>query len=102
MSLFDFFFPEQAQASHLRSMADAQRSSARRATRKATENDARIADLEQDVGYLALVLGALVQKVDEKGVLTRDELRATLSELDGIDGVKDGKLDVGILRGMGS
>ncbi|MBI1381932.1 MAG: hypothetical protein GC161_12685 [Planctomycetaceae bacterium] len=100
MSLFDFFFPEQAQASYLRTLANSEQQRARGAARKEPALDRRIAALEGDVGYLALVLGALLQKVDEKGVITRDEVRDTVMELDGIDGVKDGRLDVDILRGM--
>lgn len=101
MSLFDFFFPEQAQASHLRSLANSQRYRKRRTARRQGKLDERLESLEGDVGYLALVLGALLQKIDEKGVLTREEVRAAVAELDDIDGVKDGRLDVDILRGMG-
>jgi hypothetical protein len=101
MSLFDFFFPEQAQATHLRSLAKGQRYKNRRAARRTGALNDRLESLENDVGYLALVLGALLQQVDEKGVLSRDDVRATVAELDEIDGVKDGKLDVDILRGMG-
>jgi hypothetical protein len=42
----------------------------------------------------------LLQKVDEKGVLSRDEVRETMASLDEIDGVKDGRLDINILRGL--
>ena len=101
MSLFDFFFPEQAQASHLRSLANSQRYRRRKKAREQGATDRRLETLEGDVGYLALVLGALLQKADEKGVLERDEVRAAVMELDDIDGVKDGRLDVDILRGMG-
>ncbi len=100
MSLFDFFFPEQAQASYLRTLAKSEQQRSRAAARKKPALDRRMDELEGDVGYLALVLGALLQKVDEKGVITRDEVRDTVMELDGLDGVKDGRLDVDILRGM--
>ncbi len=101
MSLYDFFFPEQAQASHLRSMAESQSRNRRTAARRQDDLGGRLESLEGEVGYLALVLGALLQKADEKGVLTRDEVREAVSELDEIDGVKDGRLDVDILRGLG-
>ena len=100
MSLFDFFFPEQAQATHLRSMAKSQRYRNRKRTRREGGLDKRVESLEGDVGYLALVLGALLQKVDEKGVLTRDEVRAAVIDLDDVAGVRDGSLDVDILRQM--
>ena len=104
MSLFDFFFPEQAQASHLRSLANSQANLDRREFRKSRSlerADKRLDTMEEDIGFVALVLGALLQKADEKGVLTRDEIRDAVSELDAIDGVKDGRLDVNILRGLG-
>jgi len=102
MSLYDFFFPEQAQASHLRSIANSTRARNRRNIRKTGDLDRRIGDLEKDLGYVSLVLGALLQQLDAKGTLSRDEVRATLSELDELDGVKDGRLDIDILRGMGN
>ncbi len=100
MSLYDFFFPEQAQATHLRRLADSQGRRSR-AQPKSSALGRRVDELEDDIGYLALVLGALLQQVDDKGVVTREDVRATLAELDELDGVKDGKLDVAILRGMG-
>lgn len=100
MSLFDFFFPEQAQATHLRSLANAQRTSSRRSRRTESATDRRIDALEDDLGYVALVLGSLLQQIDDKGVVNRDDVKATIKELDGVDGVTDGKLDVSVLRGM--
>ena len=58
----------------------------------------RMKELEHDVGFLALTLAALLQKVEEKGVLTREEVRDSMDALDGLDGVRDGKIDVGILK----
>ena len=100
MSLFDFFFPEQAQASHLRRLADNQRFKARRQDRKLTAVDRRIEALEDDLGFVTLVLAGLMETLDEKGAVTREDVRATLAKLDEIDGVKDGKLDVNFLKGM--
>lgn len=100
MSLYDFFFPQQAAANYLRSMAKSKRFREARESRAQASLDKKIESLEADVGYLALVLGALLEKADEKGVLSRDEVRAAIAELDDIDGVEDGRLDVNILRGM--
>lgn len=102
MSLFDFLLPEQAQATHLRKIANTQRTRAKRSSRRQDALVERVQSLEDDVGFLALVLGALIQKADEKGAITRDEIRAAVTEIDELDGAKDGKIDVNILRGMGS
>jgi len=50
-------------------------------------------DLESDVGFLALTLLSLVRSLVEKGVLSPEDLRAHMRELDAADGVEDGKLD---------
>lgn len=101
MSLFDFFFPEQAQASHLRRIANSSRSRSRRSrVARDPKSDRRFEELEEDVGYLALLLGAIVERLDSKGVVHRSELKGILAELDGIDGIADGRLDVGVLRGF--
>ena len=101
MSLFDFLFPQQAAASHLRRMADRQRldSRIRRIRVSGDENnERRIDELERDVGVLALALAAILDSVNEKGVVSRDEIRNKITELDVLDGFRDGKLDVSILR----
>ncbi len=106
MSLFDFFFPTQAAAGHLRDLAKNQRlqsiRESRTRSRSAKERDAleqRIEELEGDVGFVSLVLASLLAKLEEKGHIGREELRAVLEELDGADGVADGRLDVKALRG---
>lgn len=101
MSLFDWFFPEQAQASHLRRLADQQRRGDRARRSSSKRSDRRLDELEGDLGFVALLLGALLQQLDEKGVLTRADVRSTIEELDGIDGAKDGSLDINVLRGFG-
>jgi hypothetical protein len=110
MSLFDFFFPEQAQAAHLRTIANATRlEKRRRLNRKAAAASApptpppsaleqRITALEADVGFASLVLAAVMARLDERGVVTKSDVRALVDEIDGLDGVKDGRLDVSILR----
>ncbi|MDF1839720.1 MAG: hypothetical protein P1V35_17780 [Planctomycetota bacterium] len=101
MEFFDWFFPEQAQAAHLRSLARRTQRRERRSIRNRSDINKRVDSLEDDVGYMALLLGTLIQKVDEKGLVTRAEVREAISELDAIDGVKNGRLDVNILKGMG-
>jgi hypothetical protein len=46
------------------------------------------------------LLGSLLAKLDEKGVLTRQDVKDAMPTLDGADGVADGKLDIRVLRGM--
>ena len=103
MSLYDFFFPEQAQASHLRKLAEGSRSSRRRARqerRTIGELEKRIDDLEQDLGFVSLLLASMMAKLDESGTLSRADLKAAMQELDSVDGVSDGRLDISVLRGM--
>ena len=105
MSLFDFFFPEQAQAAHLRALVDANRQQARRArsaAAAANRNQSDVAKeletLRGDVGYLTLLLASLAHRLDQKGVVTRADLRAACEELDAFDSLKDGKLDVQVIK----
>lgn len=99
MSLFDFFFPEQAQASHLRKLTEQNRASRTRSHRTSTELKSRVDALEDDLGYVTLILGSILDALDKNGVVTRADLKVTLDGLDAIDGVKDGKLDINVLRG---
>ena len=99
MSLFDFFFPQQAQAQHLRTLTYQKQAGDRRLSRVSGQLEGRMEQLEGDLGYLALVLGSVLESLDEKGVLTRDDVRSVIARLDSLDGVSDGTLDINILRG---
>jgi len=57
--------------------------------------EARVAALENDVGFLTLALGVLIQALEDKSVVNKDELR---KKLESMDGVSDGRLDVNLLR----
>lgn len=98
MSLFDFFFPEQAQASYLRDIAEQQTRSTIRQSHASHNLESRVKHLEADLGYVTLLLGSILDKLDEKGVVTRQDLKDATSALDAVDGVRDGKLDINILR----
>jgi hypothetical protein len=100
MSLFDFFFPEQAQASYLRDIAEQQTRNTIRQSQASTTLEARVKHLETDLGYVTLILGSILDKLDEKGVVTRQDLKDATSALDKVDGVRDGKLDINILRNI--
>ena len=41
-------------------------------------------------------------KLDEKGALTRQDVKDAMRELDEVDGVPDGRLDINVLKGMQS
>lgn len=96
MDMFDFMFPEQAEAAHLRKisgtlsgMASGQRMGADQ-VRKVAEN----------LGFLNLLLMSLVRSLVDKGVLTQQDLFDKLKELDTMDGQQDGKLNPDVLRGL--
>ncbi|HKB17062.1 MAG TPA: hypothetical protein VKF62_13430, partial [Planctomycetota bacterium] len=99
MGLYEFFFPHQAQAEYLKALVEQKRWQSVRARQEAGRGDGRIGDVEKDVGYLALVLGSILETLDRKGVLTRAEVKAEMELLDDVDGVRDGRLDVRVLRG---
>ena len=103
MSLFDWFFPEQAQASHLRRLTEqnsAQRRQNRRDNAAVRGMEKRIEDLEQDLGFVSLVLASVMAKLDEKGTLSRADVKSAMKDIDEIDGVADGRLDINVLKGM--
>lgn len=102
MSLFDFFFPEQAAASHLRRMADRQARNDRLNRTidvgMSSNLEGRIEELERDVGILSLVLASVKEVANENGAVSREEIKQQIDDLDVLDGFKDGKLDAKFLR----
>jgi chromosome condensin MukBEF ATPase and DNA-binding subunit MukB len=106
MSFFDFFFPEQAQASHLRRLAEQgqfqttavhrqrlQEAQQRRQELSRTQSlEQRIAQLEQDLGQAGLAIEALLELLEQSGVVTREALAARIQEIDSRDGVVDGRM----------
>lgn len=106
MSLFDFLFPEQAQAVHLRELAanSHQQAAALRAQQYAAEKkqrevvrlnsktDDRVIELENELAQSALVIESLIHLLEEKKLISREELRQRASEIDAADGVIDGKI----------
>ncbi|MFT7676438.1 MAG: hypothetical protein ACI8QC_000409 [Planctomycetota bacterium] len=100
MTLFNYLFPYHAKTTDLREQVRTQRRMHSRSKRRTEQVDKRVEDLEGDVGYLALVLGTLLATLDEKGVVHRTELKDILAELDDVDGVSDGRLDVDVLRSI--
>ncbi len=106
MSLFDFFFPDQAQAMHLRTIAEntqadalglrsihaAEERDRRRALRLNSKTDDRVAVLENELAQSALVIESLITLLEEKKLISRAELKARVAEIDTADGVLDGKI----------
>ena len=99
MDMFDFFFPEQAQAKHLRRLAAAQVSAARAPNRSLAQNE-ELAELRADVKFLSLVIAALLKRMNETQTMSMDDVQDLIDEIDGLDGVPDGGLGVGVLRGL--
>lgn len=99
VKLFDFFFPEEAQAAHLRRIADNQSFAERRQSyeeraraRRHAEIDERFASIERELEFHTLMLEAIVRKADEKGLVTREELKTLMKAIDLEDGRADGKM----------
>ena len=101
MSLYDFFFPDAAQAEHLRRIAG-ETARANRVREHGAESleqqnrqlRERVSRLERDMGALALIVASILKRLDEKGHVTRDEIRETIQKLDLLDDVRDGKIRV--------
>ena len=99
MSLFDFFFPEEAQASYLRQIAHTQaygstqsRLANSRLDQSISSSAKRIKELEAEVGQMAILMEALLECIEEQGGVTRDQLARKVGEIDMRDGVIDGRI----------
>ena len=73
MSLFDFLFMNSFEGRRIRALEAQTRTRHRASQRESITAHKRIDELQEDVGFLTLTLAALLQQVEEKGVLTRDE-----------------------------
>jgi hypothetical protein len=106
MSFFDFFFPQVAQASHLRSIAETQRFESMHAANQRFREERerrwnaargrnleqRVEELERDLGQAGLIIESLLQVLEEKGALKREDIALRAAAVDAEDGVKDGRL----------
>ena len=97
MDLFDFFFPEQAQAKHLRTIA-AQRTLVSGPSQG--NRSSEVEDLRKDVQFLTLVVAVLLKRLGETETASLADIQDLVSEVDALDGVQDGGLDPGVLRGL--
>lgn len=105
MNLFDFFFPDVAQADYLRELADNSKQQTILAHRerinfererrseesKVANLETRIQQLEKDVGQASLVIESLLELLEEAQVITRDAVAHRTAEIDGRDGCLDGR-----------
>lgn len=109
MSFFDFLFPEVAQASHLRRIADQQQLQSQqdgmRRFRDERERrweisrsqalEQRVEELERDLGQAGLVIEALLQALEASGTVKREDIAARAIAIDAADGVADGRVTPG-------
>lgn len=108
MSLFDFLFPQQAQAMHLRDIAST--SSKASYAMRAKEIDEhgnrrrlgvlarRVEKLENDLALTAMVNALLVKRYLADTGKNLEQLRAEIAEVDRSDGVEDGGFDSDEMR----
>lgn len=106
MSFFDFFFPQVAQASHLRSIAETQRLESMHASQQRFREERerrwdaardrsleqQVEELQRDLGQAGLVIEALIQLLEEKGGLKREEIALRAAAVDASDGTTDGRI----------
>ncbi len=106
MSFFDFIFPEHAQASLLRQLANQgqvqtmyqhrERLAAvqqHRMESSATRSlEQRIEKLERELGEAGLVVEALLELLEQANVVSRSELAGRTAEIDSHDGVIDDRI----------
>lgn len=103
MSLFHFFFSPQ---SHVRDAdqraveaIDAEaKAHLRRDEAHVEELEKRISELEHDLGFVALLLGGILDVIDKKGIASRADVQESIERLDMLDGLKDGRLDISVLK----
>ncbi|MDP6719790.1 MAG: hypothetical protein QGF59_14105 [Pirellulaceae bacterium] len=103
MDMFDFFFPEQAEAAHLRQISRTLASSRRTsgtAAATARRNESELDDLRTDVRFLSLVIAAILKRLAEQETMSLGDVSDLLSDIDGLDGLPDGGLEPGVLRGI--
>jgi hypothetical protein len=98
VDLFDFFFPDQAQAHHLRKIASKRGQSTSPPSHSAPS--AEIQALRDDVNFLTLVVAALLRRLTETKTASLADIQDMIDEIDALDGIADGGLDPGVLRGL--
>ena len=59
-----------------------------------------MADLRSDVAFVTLVLTAILKRLTENESMSLADVSDLLNEIDALDGLPDGGLNPGVLRGM--
>jgi len=78
LSLYELFFPEQAQTAQLKEIAAEQRRANRHQLRNSTDIDSRVSKLEDQIGSIGLFLVSLIEKLESGGAISRDDLKNAL------------------------
>lgn len=109
MDFYDFMFPELAEAGHLRHIHQELRASRRTRVRQVRSAGRReddvaalrdeVASLRTDLEFVSMALLAVLKRQQEDERLSLADLSDLFGEIDGLDGVADGGLDVDVLRG---
>ena len=92
--------PERAQAEFTRSLSDALMRQGQRVNDHASKAKQEAARMEAEVGFLSLIVAAMLRTLSDKGLVSTAEVLAKLEAVDAADGVKDGKISVDILRAI--
>jgi hypothetical protein len=74
-----------------------QADNARRSRRELSTSE-RLDELEEDLGFIAMLQVATLRLLDDKGILKGEELVPRLMMADRLDGVEDGALSVKAMR----
>ena len=105
MALSDFFLSDGEY--HLRELVTLQRQQMRRDRNQERRNsraeksvEKKIEQLEHDLGFVSLLLASVMELLNDKGVVKRNDVKEIFKDLDLVDGVKDGKIDINMLRVM--
>ena len=99
VDLYDLFFPEQAQATHLRKIAQSLSPRPLKFPMSSPEPSSDLS-LRQDLNFLTLVLTAILKRLDETKTLSVGDVKDLLNEVDSMDGVTDCGLPPNMLRGL--
>jgi len=92
MSIFDFMFPNSQYIDIQLLKAENSKLASRIEAISNSDPEARIEQLEQEVGELALVCKTLMRTLLEKRVCTGQEIENLFKQIDLEDGVADGKV----------
>lgn len=100
MGLLEFLFPSNSSSNRtsINRIKDSQKWKSLKNDYRAIRLEERIDDLEKDLMTLTLSFASLLDSINEKGVVTREEIREKIGQLDGLDGLNDGKLPISLIR----